>query len=389
MHSRVRNGSSISGLTLNGDVSGQPRTITITNTGDAAATGLDIDYPTWPTGTTATSDCGANLAASATCTITVTPSTTPTSNCSTAGIAPTPGVITVSATGVADVTSNVVVLNYGCIYQGGYIFAMTETADTAESIGGTVVTQTDQAPRWPGGIVWSSNGMGSAAANVSYDIIPGIAETSLSAGPSPIPTYATAQTTFNTTYVNESTYLFPSSGSFSACNGRTDGACNSRNILALYNATYNGVDYITTNYGLGVAPYMLSAGQTTRSYYAAGQCSVTISGQPGWYLPAICEMGPDSNGSGCSVGTQNMVTNLPSLLGIADNNGALTTACSWGNSGLNSTNCLAGFYWSSTEDSLYPQDVAWEQYFASGGSGQFYYNKYDGDGVRCVRVLTP
>ena len=337
---------SISGLTLNGQPSGQERTITITNTGDAAATGLDINYPTWPAGTTASSGCTTTLAAGSACEITVDPGTTPTSNCSTTGIAPTPGVITISATGVTPVTSNVVVLNYGCIYQGGYIFAMTETADAAESIGGTVVTQTDQEPRWPDGIVWSSNSTNTGAV---FDAIYGISETSTTGVPNPSAGQVTGQL---------------------PCDGATDGSCNSNNIIVYYSTTNPAI---------------------TPAYYAAGRCTTVTDGDNSdWYLPAICEMGPASNGSGCVAGTQNMVTNLPSLLGSADSNGVLTTPCTWGNSGLNSTNCLAGSYWSSTEGSNFPQGYAWVQYFASGGgSVQGGIGKGSGDGVRCVRVLTP
>ncbi len=84
------------------------------------------------------------------------------------GLLLAPGVITISATGVTPVTSNVVGAHYGCIHQGGYLFAMTETADNAESIGGTVVTTTDQAPRYPNGIVWSSNGASSVECELRY-----------------------------------------------------------------------------------------------------------------------------------------------------------------------------------------------------------------------------
>jgi hypothetical protein len=331
---------SISGLTLNGQPSGQARTITITNTGDGTATGLAIAYPAWPTGTTPTSDCGATLTAGATCTITVTPGTTPTSNCSTTGIAPTPGVITISATGVAPVTSNVVVLDYGCIYQGGYIFAMSETVDTAESIGGTVVTQTDQAARFPDGVVWSSN---STNTGTVFDIIYGISQTSTKLAPNPNTNQVTGQ---------------------EPCDGATDGACNSSNIIAYYSPP-------TTDPAI------------TPTYYAAGRCTATISSYSDWYLPAICEMGPDSNGSGCAVGTQNIVNQLANLVGDP-NAGAPSTSCTYG------ANCLAGFYWSSTEVSYDPQGSAWDQSFASGGgSSQSNGDKRFGDGVRCVRVLTP
>jgi hypothetical protein len=327
---------SISGLTLNEQQSGQARTITVTNSSDVKATGLSISYPTWPTGTTAISNCGTTLAAGSTCKITVTPSTTPTSSCATTGIAPTPGVVTVSANGVTPVTSNVVVLNYGCIYQGGYIFAMTETADAAESIRGTVVTQTDQEPRWPSGIVWSSNSTNTGAV---FDAIYGISETSTTGGPNPSTGHVTGQL---------------------PCDGATDGSCNSNNIIAYYSPP-------TTDPAIPPA------------YYAAGRCTtVTDGNNSDWYLPAICEMGPASNGSDCAVGTQNIVSQLPSLLGSTG------TDCTYG------ANCLAGYYWSSTEYSYFPQFNAWEQYFASGGgSGQDSHNKGTEGRVRCVRVLTP
>lgn len=342
---------SISGLTLNGQASGQPRTITITNTDDATVTGLTIIPPTWPNGTRSSNDCGVTLAAGATCTITVTPATTPTSSCSTDGIAPTPGVITISATGVIPVTSNVVVLDYGCIYQGGYLFAMTETADTAESIGGTVVTQTDQALRFPNGVFWSSNAEGTAGV---VDIIYGISNMSTTRIPSPTENRVPDQ---------------------SDCNGATDGVCNSNNIITYYSLP-------TTD------PAIRS------SYYAAGRCTENISGKSDWYLPAICEMGPASDSaSGCAVGTQNMVTNLPNLLGIANINGGLFAACTWGNGQLDSTNCLAGFYWSSTESSFDSLERAWEQYFSvddlQNHSFQNLNDKRNEVGVRCVRVLTP
>jgi hypothetical protein len=331
---------SISGLTLNGQASGQPRTITITNTGGAEATALNIDYPTWPAATTAVDDCGATLAAGAACTITVTPNTTPTTSCSTTGIAPTPGVITIGAGNATDVTSNVVVLNYGCIYQGGYLFAMTEAADTAESIGGTVVTQVDQAARDPNGVFWSSDAAGTSTV---VDIIYGISETSTTEAANP-----------NTDQVDGQ----------SACNGATDGSCNSNNIITYYSPP-------TTDPAI------------TPSFYAAGRCTETISGYSDWYLPAICEMGPASNGSGCAVGTQNIITQLGSLVGDPGA-GTPGTSCTY------AANCLAGYYWSSTEGSFLPQFFAWEQYFDSvGGSVQDYVNKDIVDGVRCVRVLTP
>ena len=363
-------GLSVNNTGLNTALTGTPRLITITNSGSNPATSVTYSLsPDLPSGTTISpSSCGT-IAVSGTCVLTITPGSTASA---TAGdTSPTPITLSISGTNTNTLTPTVNILTYGSVYQGGYIYAVDDTKPNTGSIGGTVVTQTDQAPRYPGGVVWSSNGANSTS--VSNDSIPGIAETSTTG--SSVPTYAFAQTSFNSTYSNESTFPFPSSGSFSSCIGRTNGACNSTNILTLYN-TY------VTNYGIGSSPYTLSAGPTTTSYYAAGRCTETISGYSDWYLPAICEMGPASSGSGCSASTQDIVSQLPDLLGDPTA-GTPSTSCTYG------ANCLAGYYWSSTEYSGGPTVKAWFQNFASGGgSFQFNVGKRFTLGVRCSRALT-
>ena len=200
--------------------------------------------------------------------------------------------------------------------------------------------------------------------------------------------YTTAHGTFNSTYSNVSTYPFPSSVSFATCLGATDGACNSGNILALYDATYSSINYITTHYSTGCDPNqgstdgcVLSAGGTTISYYAAGLCTATISGHNDWYLPAICEMDSVDGSLDCT-STQSMISSLTALIGDP---GATTPSTSC----LNGVNCLAGYYWSSTEVSFIPQNVAWVEFFSTGGSGQNSVGKGFQLGVRCSRALTP
>ena len=357
---------SITGLTEYGIAgtpsSGVARQITISNTGLNPASSLNISYPTWPAGTTAISTCGSSLAAGGTCTITITPGANATSNCNTSHTAPTPGVVTVSSTNVVtSVTTNVVVLGYSCQYQGGYVYAFDDTTTNTGSVGGKVVTTFDQAAAYPNGVIWSSNGVGGATANVSYDIIPLTSEIISS------PTYVNAQNTFNSTYANVATFPFPVSSAFSSCSGANDGQCNSNNILALY-------DTYKTGYGVGSSPYILAVGLTNRTYYAAGLCKQTISGYSDWYLPAICEMGYDANtvGSGCGVLNTPTLQNMQkSLIDI---------------SGLN---VPAGSYWSSTDGSNYQQQSAWVEYFWSGGSFQTYSLKNNQAGVRCSRALTP
>lgn len=372
---------SVNDTSLNPALTGNARQITIKNTGVTAATGLNIVYPTWPGGTpatTASSTCGSTLAAGATCTITVTPGVTPTSSCNT-GIAPTPDTITVSAANVTTaITSDVVVLSYGCDYQGGFIYSIDDTTANTGSIGGKVASLIDQAaPYISSGpqatsIIWSSNGSGSASANGSNDIIPLISDSSTSND-----SYANAQAAYNTTYANTATFPFPASTAFATCNGASEGQCNRGNILALYDA-------YKTGYGIGGSPYTLSAGPTNRTYYAAGLCTATINGYSDWYLPAICEMDAVNVFNTCLTGEQSMVASLAFLLG--DPNAATPSTSCTPPAGAD---CLAGNYWSSTQYSGIPQSGAWYESFTTAGSHQFLTlvksNQY---GVRCSRALT-
>ena len=327
----------------NAALNGMPRQITITNTGANAATGLNVSYPTWPTGTTATSTCSGNLGAGSSCTITITPGSNATSSCNT-GIAPTPGIITVSATNVATAaTSNVVVLDYGCQYQGGFLYAVDDTTPNTGSIGGKVASLVDQAaPNISGpqasSIIWSSNGSGGA-----YDIIYGISETSTPSSADPNTNQQAGQT---------------------ACLGNSNGVCNTNNIYVYY-------ENVATNHPINL------------SYYAAGLCKGTINGYSDWYLPAICEMDAVNTYVSCSSGTQSMLSSLSFLIG--DPSVATPSTSCTPPSG---TNCLAGLYWSSTELSLDPHDDARLEFFRHTGSIQAFGGKFNQLGVRCSRNLS-
>lgn len=326
---------SVTGLTEYGvtgtPASGVARQITITNTGSNPAAGLNVSYPAWPTGTTATSTCGATLAAGSTCAITITPGANATTNCNTSHSAPTPGVVTVSATNVAtSVTTNVVVLGYSCQYQGGYVYAFNDTTSNTGSVGGKVATTSDQAAAYPDGVIWSSNGTSGASADVVYDAIYGISETSTTSSADPSAGQVSEQT---------------------ACDGATNGACNTNNIYVYYQNN-------ATNHPINLA------------YYAAGLCKQTISSYSDWYLPAICEMGYGSYvcGSSSAPTLQNMQKSLIDTSGLS---------------------APAGYYWSSTEYSGDPQYFAWSEGFASGGgSNQDNNGKGSQRGVRCSRALT-
>lgn len=368
---------SVNDTATNSALTGQARKITITNTGSNPASGLSYSSTGLPTGTATSTNCGSTLASGSSCEITISPGSSPTSNCN-LGTEPVPGTITVTATNVATpITSKVILLTYGCQYQGGFVYAVDDTTPDTGSIGGKVAALGDQAaPYITSGsqvtsIIWSSNGVGGGASNVSDDIIPSISEISGS------PTYSSAQTTFNTNYSNTATYPFPASGAFETCSGATDGKCNSHNILVLYN------DY-QTNYGVGISPYALASGPTNLSYYAAGLCTATIQGYSDWYLPSICEMDAIYTAVSCPSGTQSMVGGLSFLLGDA-NAGTPSSSCT----PPSGTDCLAGYYWSSTELSGFPHYNAWVEYFSSTFSFQYYTSKDYLLGVRCSRTLTP
>jgi hypothetical protein len=327
---------SVNKPSLNLALAGKARHLTIRNTGTNVATGLTITYPTWPGGTpatTASSTCQATLAAGDSCTITITPGANATSNCDT-GTAPKPGTITVSATNVATtVTSQVVVLSYGCQYQGGLLYAVDDTTANTGSIGGTVLSLQNLGPS--SGITWSPNEQG----RVDYTDIPGIYEDSKTSSSSLTkPFYGSADT---------------------SCNGASDGACDSNKILSYYKAS------------------------TSNTFYAASLCTPTINSYSGWYLPAICELDAVISGTSeyvnCPSGTQDIVESLSFLIGDPD------IPCT----APNGIDCLVGSYWSSTEYSDYPNSFAWaESFFASIPSFRGGADKESQYGVRCSRALT-
>lgn len=314
---------SVTGLTEYGvagtPASGRARIVTITNTGSAAATGLAIAVPALPSGTVDSGSCGSTLAAGSTCTLTVTPGATASGGVGpcTTGTAPTPAAISVGGSNTNTVSVDVVVLGYGCIYQGGYVYALDDTTPSTGSVGGKVLSQFDEASA----LVWSTR----------FDAIYGISETSTAALPSPSVGAVAGQ---------------------SSCDGATDGACDSANIVDYY-----------TSYAIG-APIALPD-------YAAGVCEATIASESDWHLPAICEMG--YGGAGCGTSASPTEQNVQSDL--VDSGGAVP---------------LNGNYWSSTEASFAPANGAWVQSFMPGGdSTEELATKGLALAVRCTRALTP
>lgn len=314
---------------LNPALTGHARQLKITNTGTATA--YHVAYAANADGhpsiqSISPEHCG-NIAAGESCLLTIKPGAEATT---------TPITLTITSANAPPLSAALEVLTYGSIYQSGYVFAIEDDYENhpqTASIGGKVAALTDQAHVYPAGIIWSSNGAGMASTDVDYHSIYGIDVSSTLANPSPL----------------TPPILTP-------CYGKIDGACNTDNIVRYYSEHY---------------PTKVSS-----TYYAAGLCKATIGGYTDWYLPAICEQGPDSGYNICPLFPvqQNMVENLAFLS---------APSCT-------GPSCLQGFYWSSTEDSMnIEENAAWGQFFATNrGSLQNSYDRNYQQGVRCVRRLT-
>lgn len=322
---------------------GRARTITFYNNSGAAIEGTALNVPTLPTVENYTTTCLGTISAGSSCTVTIVPGNTATSGCTDGTTLPVAEVVRLTTNIGGPYTANVYVLGYGCRYQGGYIYSINDTTPTTSSIGGSVVTTSDQST----GISWS----------VDSTSIWGIDEQSLTTLPYPndaAPMY----------YLGQLAALITGQVD---CNGSTDGSCNTNNIYTYYEQT----------------PIMLNL-------YATGLCKQPLSNvgvictagtancYNDWYLPSICEMGYFNSSfginpnSGC--GTQASPTLQNIQANLVDN----------GNVGS-----IAGGYWSSTEGSAFPQDTAWGQSFStSGGSFQGLDAKGTQVGVRCSRALT-
>jgi hypothetical protein len=228
---------SVSTLALS--VSGNARTITLTNTGSNPANNVTYTAsPALPTGTTITPESCDTIAATETCVLTITPGATP--SATPGDTSPVPITLTVLGNNTNTLTPTLNILTQGSVYQSGYVYAIDDTTPTTGSMGGKAVTLTNQAEAYPNGIIWSPD-------NVS---IFGISWISTESNPDPDTGQVSGQ---------------------NACNGKNDGACDTNNIVTYYSPpTTDPATDLTT--------------------YAAGLCKATIDNYSDWYLPAICEM---------------------------------------------------------------------------------------------------
>nr|WP_244889684.1 DUF1566 domain-containing protein [Legionella jamestowniensis] len=132
-------------------LTGNPRIIRIENTGSISANNVQVSTSGFPTGTLITNNtCMGTLNAGSTCDITITPGSTASPDnganaCTTSpGTEPVPTVVTVSADNAPSTDINVLILGYGCIYQGGFLFSVDDSTSNTGSIGGKVAALTDE-----------------------------------------------------------------------------------------------------------------------------------------------------------------------------------------------------------------------------------------------------
>lgn len=367
--------------TKNAALTGHPRQISIHNTGLISATNVRVSAENLPAGTSISANtCVGTLAAGASCTITVTPGSVANADannhaCTSGGQALASTISILADMGLSS-QIKVYVLGYGCQYQGGFLYAVDDTTPRTGSIGGKVLSLVNQAEPYlnagPQGssIIWSSNGSGATSSAVSYDEIPGIDALSTSANSSP----TAFESFFLTHYTNPNPF---DSSSFGACQGSVDGRCNTANILVFYNQ-------LKTNYqSAGGAPFTASKGPTPLTNYAAGLCKSTINAYSDWYLPAICELDA-MNDDNCPSEMQSVVSSLAFLRGDTSAD-TPKTSCS----PPRGTDCLAGFYWSSTETPSDAQFASYLEYLSTVGTFKVSEGKESPNGVRCARVLTP
>jgi len=131
-------------------VSGKARIVTVTNTGSAPA--LSVIYsltPATPVAVNTVSSC-STLAPGASCQITITPGASATAA---PGITnPTPITMNVGGVNTNLSTTALHVLDYGSVFQNGYVFALDDTTSNATSVGGKVAALNDLASTLP----WST-----------------------------------------------------------------------------------------------------------------------------------------------------------------------------------------------------------------------------------------
>ncbi len=145
---------SVNDPALNPALTGNPRQLTITNTGTADALDVTVTMsPPLPAGTTVSpASCATIPANGGACVLTFTPGSTPTA--AVGNTSPVPEVASIVGSNTNTVTSEIAVVTYGSVYQSGYIFSVDDTTATTGSIGAKVASLADLST----GIEWGGMG---------------------------------------------------------------------------------------------------------------------------------------------------------------------------------------------------------------------------------------
>jgi len=306
-------------------LSGAACTVTVKNLSNTTVTNVHANSSQLPSGVTQQSSSGcASVAPTGSCFLTFSAS-------GTNGFAPTVfSIIDNNRDAVSEAALvSSVTPNGGSNYY--YVYAI-------DALNAYVADSTNTS----NGIIWSSDGT-----STDFTSIWGIAENSTTGNAYPN----------SSAPIGETATLY---GAQQACNGATDGICNSNNIYIYYNGYSTGNPVPTSDYAEGIC-------------YANQDGGAAGTGE--WHLPAACEL----NGSIYFDITNNQFGSCtPALTGIF-------SLYNLGNLGGNLSSLLAaGVYWSSTEVSNNPQNLAWFQFLATSGSGyQFLASKSIPYNVRC------
>lgn len=123
---------------VNAALTGTPRTITITNSGTYEAKAVTYTVsPALPSGTTITPSACGPITSGGTCVLTVTPGATP--SAAPTDIAPVPIVLSIQGENTDPIATEVSILAYGSVYQGGYVYSLDDSTGTTSSAGGKVL----------------------------------------------------------------------------------------------------------------------------------------------------------------------------------------------------------------------------------------------------------
>lgn len=126
------------------------RILLVKNIGQAVAQNITYTFsPALPAGTTVTGMC-PTINAGSTCTLTLHPGAIPSTSTNTS---PDPSVLTIVGSYTNKLETDITILMYGNIYQGGYVYAVDVSTPLTQSVSGETVGLTDVSSsiRWGDG----------------------------------------------------------------------------------------------------------------------------------------------------------------------------------------------------------------------------------------------